>query len=153
VAQAAGRVACEPDCRGQALERLILDTTILIAAERSTALIEEAISDGDDVAIAAVTAAELLVGVQLANDRRRVARQAFVGAILATVPIEPYDLNTARAHSDLMVWTRAAGRVRGAHDLLIAATARVTERTVLTADATGFIDLPGVTVRTMLDHP
>jgi tRNA(fMet)-specific endonuclease VapC len=92
------------------------------------------------------------VGVQLADDRYRARRQAFVEALLATVPIEPYDLDTARAHSDLLVRTRGAGRIRGAHDLLIAATARATGRTVLTAHATGFIDLPGVTVRALPDQ-
>jgi tRNA(fMet)-specific endonuclease VapC len=107
------------------------------------------IDDTDDVVIAAITAAELLVGVQLADGRNRATRGAFVDALLATVPIEPYDLDTARAHSDLLVHTRKAGRLRGAHDLVIAATARATERTVLTADTTGFDDLPGVTVRSM----
>jgi tRNA(fMet)-specific endonuclease VapC len=107
------------------------------------------IDDTDDVVVAAITAAELLVGVQLADGRNRATRGAFVDALLATVPIEPYDLDTARAHSDLLVHTREAGRLRGAHDLVIAATARATERTVLTADTTGFDELPGVTVRSM----
>ena len=107
------------------------------------------IDDTDDVVIAAITAAELLVGVQLADDRYRAKRGAFVDALLATVPIEPYDLDTARAHSELLVHTREAGRLRGAHDLVIAATARATERTVLTADTIGFDDLPGVAVRPM----
>jgi predicted nucleic acid-binding protein len=39
------------------------------------------------------------------------------------------------------------GTPRGAHDLIIAATARATSRTVVTSDRTGFIDLPGVNVR------
>jgi tRNA(fMet)-specific endonuclease VapC len=107
------------------------------------------IDDTDDVVVAAITAAELLVGVQLADDRHRATREAFVEALLATVPIEPYDLDTARAHSDLLVHARRSGHLRGAHDLIIAATARATERTVLTADATGFVDLPGVAVRSV----
>ena len=122
---------------------------MLIAAECATTLIEEMIDDADDVVIAAITAAELLVGIQLADDRNRAARQAFVEALLATVPVEPYDLDTARVHSDLLVHTRKAGLIRGAHDLLIAATARATQRTVLTADTTGFIDLPGVAVKSL----
>jgi predicted nucleic acid-binding protein len=39
------------------------------------------------------------------------------------------------------------GRPRGAHDLIIAATSVSSERTLLTADARGFEDLPGVEVR------
>ena len=40
------------------------------------------------------------------------------------------------------------GRPRGAHDLIIAATARVTSRTVITADPSGFDGLPGVSIAT-----
>lgn len=67
--------------------------------------------------------------------------------MLATVPVEPYDLAVARAHAELLVHTRKTGTPRGAHDLQIAATARVHGRTVITADSTGFDDLPGVTLR------
>ena len=49
--------------------------------------------------------------------------------------------------AELLAVVRTQGRPRGAHDLLIAATARSTGRTVLTADTTAFADLPGVEVR------
>jgi predicted nucleic acid-binding protein len=44
---------------------------------------------------------------------------------------------------------RRDGRVglRGAHDLVIAATALARERVVVTADQSGFSELPGVAVR------
>jgi tRNA(fMet)-specific endonuclease VapC len=45
------------------------------------------------------------------------------------------------------VAVRRAGRPRGAHDLIIAATAVATGRIVVTADGDGFADLPGVSVR------
>jgi tRNA(fMet)-specific endonuclease VapC len=63
------------------------------------------------------------------------------------VPVEDYDLAVARAHADLLVHVRRSGRARGAHDLLIAATARAWDRMVVTAGAAGFADLPGVPVR------
>jgi tRNA(fMet)-specific endonuclease VapC len=129
------------------LARLILDTTALVAVERGRSALEGVVGDGDDVAIAAVTAAELLVGVELANSRRRAAREAFVEAVLAELPVETYDLDTARAHATLLAHTRRSGRPRGAHNLVIAATALATERGVVTADGSGFADLPGVTVR------
>jgi tRNA(fMet)-specific endonuclease VapC len=128
------------------VERLIVDTTVLIAAERDRRTLD--VADEDDVAIAAVTAAELLVGVQLADSRRRARRAAFVDAVLAEIPIEPYDLDTARAHAALLAHTRRSGRSRGPHDLLIAATAITSGRTVITADAAGFADLPGLQLRT-----
>jgi tRNA(fMet)-specific endonuclease VapC len=129
------------------VDRLILDTTVLIAAERERSGLVALVEDEDDVAIAAVTAAELLVGVELADKRRRPRRDAFVRAILTSVRVEPYDLETARGHASLLAHTRRSGQARGAHDLLIAATALATERVVVTADARGFAGLPGVEVR------
>jgi tRNA(fMet)-specific endonuclease VapC len=131
---------------------LILDTTILIAAERASMGIDDVVADGDDVVIAAITVAELLVGVALADARHRAARQAFVDSLLAAIPTEAYGQETARMHADLLAHTRNGERGRGAHDLLIAATARACGRTVVTADATGFADLPGVIVRQLPGH-
>jgi len=142
-----GRAARVDRQRDGPLARLILDTTVLIAAERQAASTLDLIDDDDDVAIAAVTAAELLVGVELADAKRRPARDAFVNEVLEAVSIEPYDLTTATAHAALLAHTRREGQQRGAHGLVIAATARATDRTVVTADHGGFADLPGVPVR------
>ncbi len=87
------------------MARLILDTTVLVTADRDHSRLDGLLADEDDVAIAAITAAELL------------------------------------AHA------RRTGRPRGAHDLVIAATASATRRIVLSADAGAFADLPGVTHR------
>jgi len=129
--------------------RLILDTTALVRAERGGTRLEQLLDDDDDVAIAAITAAELLVGVELATAAHRRAREAFVGDVLATIPIEEYDLEVARAHARLLAHVRRTGRPRGAHDLIIAATAAATGRTVVTSDASGFDQLPDVA---MLDQ-
>ena len=129
------------------MERLILDTTVLISAERAREASMGAIGADDDVAIAAVTVAELQVGVELATARRRARRDALVRELLEALPVEDYTTETARAHATLLAATRRQGRPRGAHDLIIAATALATGRTVVTADARGFADLPGVQVR------
>jgi len=104
-------------------------------------------ADDDDVVIAAVTAAELLVGVEFADRRRRGRRQAFVESILRTIPVEAYDLDVARVHALLLAHTRRAGEPRGAHDLLIAATALARGRVVVTTDPKDFDRLPGLGVR------
>jgi tRNA(fMet)-specific endonuclease VapC len=72
-----------------------------------------------------------------------------VSEVLETVPVEDYTLSTARAHAHLLAFARESGRPRGAHDLIIAATAVATDRIVVTADAHGFADLPGVELRTV----
>jgi tRNA(fMet)-specific endonuclease VapC len=135
------------DDRGSVLERLILDTSILVTAERAATPLDALIADDDDVVIAAITAAELLVGVELSHAGYRQRRQAFVEEVLSSIPIEPYDLSVARAHASLLAHTRRSGHPRGAHDLLIAATALTYDRTVISADSAGFADLPGVAVR------
>jgi tRNA(fMet)-specific endonuclease VapC len=126
---------------------LLLDTTVLIDAEREPAAVDEVIADDDDTAIAAVTVAELQVGAALADGMRRTARQAFIDAVVAVVPVISYDLPVAMAHARLLVATRKSARPRGAHDLIIAATAVAGGRVVVTADPTGFADLPDVEVR------
>lgn len=133
---------------GAALSKLLLDTTFLIDAERSGDGLDDSISDDDEAAIAAITVAELRVGVLLAKGRTRSARLAFLKDVLEVIPVLDYDRVAAEAHAELLVHVRSQGRPRGAHDLLIAATAKASGRTVVTADATAFSDLPGVQVRT-----
>jgi tRNA(fMet)-specific endonuclease VapC len=118
----------------------------LVDAERGGDSLGDAIDDGDDVAIAAITVAELRVGVQLAKGRRRGKRERFVAAVLDAVSIESYDLDVAEAHAALLAHVRQTGTPRGAHDLIIAATARARDRQVVSFDLGGFADLPGVSV-------
>ena len=129
---------------------MLLDTTFLIDAERGEVALDDAIDDDDDVAIAAVTVAELLVGVRLVSSKRQDARQTYVEEILESLPIIAYDRTVAVEHAELLVAVRRQGRPRGAHDLLIAATARATDRTIVTADQEAFTDLPGVA--TVIHH-
>ncbi len=125
----------------------MLDTSILIAVERRKFDLDWLIAADDEPAIAAITAAELGVGVALATGRRKLNRQAFVEDLLEALPVIAYDLDVARAHTALLAAVRRAGRLRSAHDLIIAATALAAARTVVTTDLTGFDDLPGVAVR------
>jgi tRNA(fMet)-specific endonuclease VapC len=143
------RTTRSPGYRGAVLTALLLDTNVLIEAERDAFDLDALIADDDEPAVAAITVAELGVGVEIASGKRRAARRSFLDEIVASLPIVAYDLEVARAHTSLLVSVRKHGPPRGAHDLIIAATARATSRTVVTSDRAGFIDLPGVNVR----HP
>jgi len=118
----------------------------LVDAERGSDSLADALDDGDDVAVAAITVAELKVGVQLTKGDRRDKRERFVAAVLDAVSVEPYDLDVAEAHAALLAHVRQAGTPRGAHDLIIAATARARERQVVSSDQAGFAELPGVSI-------
>src|SRR5262249_25459815 len=107
----------------------------------------ESLRDVDDVAIAAITVAELRVGVRLTKGRRQHAEhELFVASILDAVSVETYDLEVAAAHAELLARVRRTGTPRGAHDWIIAATALARDREVLPRDRRGFADLPGVAV-------
>ena len=124
----------------------MLDTTFLIDAERTDGGLDEVIHDDDDVAVSAITVAELRVGVELSRGKARSSRPAFLDDILTSIPLLEYDLAVAEAHAQLLIAVRRQGRPRRAHDLVIAATALASQRVVLTADLTAFDDLPGVDV-------
>lgn len=129
------------------MTRLLLDTTFLIDTERNGDALDDVIADDDDVAVAAITIAELRVGALLAKGRRKAARIAYVEDVIVTIPVLAYNLEVAEAHARLLAEVRSRGKPRGAHDLMIAATAKAFGRTVISADSTAFRDLPGVDAR------
>ena len=113
---------------------------------RSRSNTPRVLEDEDDVAVAAITVAELLVGVELASPSHREQRKAFVRDLISSLPVIPYDLPIAQEHAMLLAAVKRGRRPRGAHDLVIAATVRATKRAVVTADPSAFDDLPGVEV-------
>ena len=136
------------------MARLILDTGVIVAAVRGDhPLSLDAIADQDDVAVPAVAVADYLTGVELDDDpAHRAAQAAFLDELLGAVPIVDYTTEVARHHAALLAHVRRTGRPRGAHDLIIAASARATGRILLTTDAKAdFGELPEVEHR-LLTH-
>ena len=124
--------------------RLILDTNVLIAYERGA--IDRAAFDEDELAIASISVAEYRVGIELAGTPERAADRArALAAITSVIDVMDYTAATAAHHGRLLAHVRRSGTPRGAHDLIIAAHAAETGRTVVSADAKArFNDLPGV---------
>ncbi len=124
--------------------RLILDTNILIAYERGT--IDRSSLDDDELAIAAVSVAEYRVGIELADTTSQAAeRTRALVATMSAVDVLDYTQATAAHHGRLLAHVRRSGARRGAHDLIIAAHAAESGRTILSRDAKArFGDLPGV---------
>lgn len=124
--------------------RVILDTGVIIAFERGTLDIDTVLGP-DDAAIAAITAMELLVGVERASEAHRQRRALHVEAVLASVPVLDYTLEIARVHAQLAVKAMSHGKPRPAYDMIIAATAVAETRTLLTTDASAdFTNLMGL---------
>lgn len=133
-------------------DRLILDTGVLIAASRGRLNLSTIVTGDDDVVISAVTVAEYLTGVELAGDeRQRIMRRAWFDDLLTVTPVEDYTPTVAGHHAVLIAHCRRTGQPRGPLDLIIAATARSAERTLISTDRKArFEGLPGVDARLIL---
>lgn len=83
------------------MARLILDTNALIHVDRHGGG-AVGIDESDDVAIAAVTLAELRHGVLAADAERRPAREQFIEDVEASIEILPYTRMTAAEHAALL---------------------------------------------------
>jgi predicted nucleic acid-binding protein len=105
---------------------LILDSSLLTADERGRFDMPGFLRQFSSTQpiIAAITASELLHGVERASDAARKARrQRHVEQILATIFIQPFDLAQARVHARIWAELEPRGQMIGPHDLLIASAA------------------------------
>jgi predicted nucleic acid-binding protein len=130
----------------------LIDTSVLIAAERGTLDLSARLEDDpeaedDEVVISAITASELLHGVhRLKGGVRRARVETLVEGLLSRIPVIPFDLTCARAHAIMSADLRARGQAIGAHDLLIAATAVAFGHRVVTRDRRSFPKIRGLNV-------
>ncbi len=128
----------------------LIDTNIFIELERRKLGLDALIGHVPDapLALASMTASELLMGVHRANTaKRKASREAFVERILQILPVFPFDLSAARFHAEVGALLRASGKMIGANDLVIAATALANGCSVLTANAREFERVPGLVIR------
>jgi tRNA(fMet)-specific endonuclease VapC len=126
---------------------LILDTSILIAAERGTFALPAffAANQREMFYLAAITASELLYGVEAANTpKRREVRRSFVEAVLAMVPLIDFDAVIARTHARIWAELDQSGVRIGAYDQLIAATALACDHSVATLNRGEFERVRGL---------
>lgn len=128
---------------------VVLDTTILIAAERRRFDMPAFLGSLGEagVAIAAITAAELLYGWERAKEPElRARRGAFVEGILEALPTMTFGLAEARRHAHTWAELASRGQMIGPHDLLVAATALSADFAVATLNRREFGRVPGLTL-------
>lgn len=125
---------------------VLIDTSVLIDAERRGHSLNEAIGKRDR-AISVITASELLQAVHRArNGAVRARRAAFVEHLLFAIKPLPITTAVARAHAEIWAQLESDGNLIGAHDLWIAATALSRAMDVATTNARDFKRVPGLTV-------
>lgn len=127
----------------------LIDSSVLIALERERLSLESLQSalSGQTFALSAITASELLHGVHRATDPDiRAKRSRFVEHLLGGMPVIPFGLAAARVHALLWATLQNQGQMIGAHDLLIAATAKAIDFGVVTLNDREFRRIPELTV-------
>lgn len=128
---------------------LILDSSILIADERGKFDLPGFLrhARAGQPAIAAVTASELLHGVERASDAgRKARRQQHVEQVLASLLVLPFDLAAARHHARLWADLETRGLMIGPHDLQIAATGLAVGCDIATLNVQEFQRVPRLAV-------
>lgn len=109
---------------------LILDSSVLIAAERKGKNARQALSEiagraaSEDVAISVVTVLELAHGAARANTaERRATRRKFIDELMAAVPVHPVSASIALRAGQIDGESAAKGVTLPLSDLLIGVTA------------------------------
>jgi predicted nucleic acid-binding protein len=120
----------------------MLDTNVFIHAERSGGPLDFSRWEHyGDMYVSAITASELLVGVHYAESD---GQRTFVEAVLARVPVLSFETEEARIHAGLFAALAKQGKMIGAHDLIIAATAIAHNCAVQTENIREFAKMPGL---------
>ena len=105
---------------------LILDTSVLIEAERREFEIDKFIENREEevFGLSVISVAELLHGVHRADStRKRLKRSACVEKVIELLPIYVFEISIARIYAEL--WSDLSNRriQIGSHDLIIGSTA------------------------------
>lgn len=128
---------------------LLIDSSVLIAAERGRLRLQDVLAGNEDesAAISVITASEMLHGIQRAKtDEQASKRQQFVSFLLDLFPIIPIDLEVAHRHARIWAELQVRGEMIGAHDLLIAASALAFGYKVVTFNVDEFARVAGLQV-------
>ena len=132
---------------------LILDSSVVIAAERRGDSVEQLIekivkATGDqEAALSAVGLTELIHGIYRAQTPEvRQRREAFISELLSDLTVYPYTKETALVAGKLDGEQQGRGVVIPFADLLIGATALSLGFQVLTVNLRDFQRIPGLSV-------
>ncbi len=131
---------------------LVIDTDVWVLAEKSGGKLNLARwAHHGSAYMSAVTASELLVGVERANSAQRKAlRGAFVESILASIPILDFSAAVARTHARMLA-RLPKNKTATVQDALIAATALHHGHALLTRNLADFKIFAGLKVEAYSD--
>lgn len=132
---------------------MILDSSVLIAAERTGATARQTLTEiavrapGEEVALSVVTLTELAHGAARANTpERKATRQQFVRDLMSALPVHAVSASLALRAGQIDGESAARGIHLPLADLLIGVTALDLGYRVATGNIRHFEAIPGVAV-------
>lgn len=127
---------------------MMVDTNVFIRFEKSSKAIDlSPWEPSESVFISVLTVSELLIGVHRADtEERRQRRSAFVEALLSGIGVLDFTIDCARMHAEIYAELAKKGQLIGAHDLIIAATARSHDLSIFTENVDEFSRVPNLRV-------
>lgn len=126
----------------------MLDADVIIGGERQTFdLAAWVAARHDDLfEIAAITVAELWHGVERSKEPHRSRRRDYLEPILAALPVISYTEQTAYEHARLWAELETSGKMIGAYDLIVAATALARGSQIATFNRRHFAGIKGLEI-------
>ena len=126
----------------------MLDADVLIRGEKGSFDLKNwlAARPNEQFELAAITVAELWQGVERAPIPHRNKRLQYLQAMLAVLPVVPYQEQTAYEHARIWAELEAAGKMAGYYDLIVAVAALERGSQVATFNRRHFDSVPGLTV-------
>lgn len=132
---------------------LILDSSVLIAAERKGRNARQALAEiavraaGEDIALSVVTILELAHGAARADlPQRKAMRQQFIHELMAAIPVHPVSASVAFRAGQIDGESTARGVTLPLSDLLIGVTALELGYRVATGNVRHFQAISGLSV-------
>ena len=127
---------------------IILDADVIISGEKTIFDLQGWLESRaeDRFEVAAITIAELWHGVERASAAHRIRRQKYLEALVAALPIIAYTEETAYFHARIWSDLEASGKIIGAYDLIVAATALQRGSVLATFNRRHFSQVKGLNI-------
>ncbi|MGA7645197.1 MAG: PIN domain-containing protein, partial [Terriglobales bacterium] len=127
---------------------ILLDADVIIRGERGGFDLSGWVASlpNDSFEIAAVTVAELWHGVERAAEPQKSKRRKYLETVVAALPVIPYTEQIAYEHARIWAELQSAGKMIGAYDLIVAATALERGSRVATFNKRHFAMVKGLPV-------
>lgn len=126
----------------------LVDTSVLVAAERGDLDLSEIVRSFDDEAfISVVTVSEILHGLHRSTTTViRERRSKFLDKLLDLIAVIPIEIEAARHHSSIWAHLAMKGNMIGMNDLWLAATCLANDLTMATTNVRDFEQVPNLKI-------